>query len=226
MYAINAQNNARSTECLTCALDAGELLLTYGAEVSRVEDTIQRLEHVCGLTWWMFLRLHPASWQPYACRTAGSITQSRRIKARVTNLGRVAKINALSRRFCAGALTLAEFRTAVQAIRDERPTPAWQELLLYMVISFSLSIFFGGNLADGIAASLSGMVLFAMIRMSTTLQKNSLLQTAICSAVTALAVLLLVRPASASTGQDHDRQHYAGHSRHPADHLAAGYDQW
>ena len=43
MYAINAQNNARSTECLTCALDAGELLLTYGAEVSRVEDTIQRL---------------------------------------------------------------------------------------------------------------------------------------------------------------------------------------
>ena len=48
MYAINAQNNARSTECLTCALDAGELLLTYGAEVSRVEDTIQRLEHVCG----------------------------------------------------------------------------------------------------------------------------------------------------------------------------------
>ena len=48
MYAINTQNNARSTECLTCALDAGELLLTYGAEVSRVEDTIQRLEHVCG----------------------------------------------------------------------------------------------------------------------------------------------------------------------------------
>ena len=109
------------------------------------------------------------------------------------NLQNRAKINALSRRFCAGALTLAEFRTALQVIRDERPTPAWQELLLYMVISFSLSIFFGGNLADGIAASLSGMVLFAMIRMSTTLQMNSLLQTAICSAVTALAVLLLVR---------------------------------
>ena len=65
------------------------------------------------------------------------------------------------------------------------------ELRLYMVISFSLSVFFGGTLADGVAASLSGMVLFAMIRMSATLQMNSLLQTAICSAVTALAVLLV-----------------------------------
>lgn len=193
MYAINAQNNARSTECLTCALDAGELLLTYGAEVSRVEDTIQRLEHVCGFDLVDVFTITSCIVATVRLPDGGSITQSRRIKARVTNLGRVAKINALSRRFCAGALTLAEFRTAVQAIRDERPTPAWQELLLYMVISFSLSIFFGGNLADGIAASLSGMVLFAMIRMSTTLQKNSLLQTAICSAVTALAVLLLVR---------------------------------
>ena len=192
MYVINAQNNARSTECLTCALDAGELLLTYGAEVSRVEDTIQRLEHVCGFDLVDVFTITSSIVATVRLPDGGSITQSR-IKARVTNLGRVAKINALSRRFCAGALTLAEFRTALQVIRDERPTPAWQELLLYMVISFSLSIFFGGNLADGIAASLSGMVLFAMIRMSTTLQMNSLLQTAICSAVTALAVLLLVR---------------------------------
>ena len=188
MYAINAQNSARSTECLTCALDAGELLLTYGAEVSRVEDTIQRLEHVCGFDLVDVFTITSSIVATVRLPDGGSITQSR-----VTNLGRVAKINALSRRFCAGALTLAEFRTAVQAIRDERPTPAWQELLLYMVISFSLSTFFGGNLADGIAASLSGMVLFAMIRMSTTLQMNSLLQTAICSAVTALAVLLLVK---------------------------------
>ena len=187
MYAINAQNNARSTECLTCALDAGELLLTYGAEVSRVEDTIQRLEHICGFEQVDVFTITSSIVATVRLPDGGSITQSRRIKARVTNLGRVAKINALSRRFCAGALTLAEFRTALQAIRDERPTPA------YMVISFSLSIFFGGNLADGIAASLSGMVLFAMMRMSTTLQMNSLLQTAICSAVTALAVLLLVR---------------------------------
>ena len=70
MYAINAQNNARSTECLTCALDAGELLLTYGAEVSRVEDTIQRLEHVCGFDLVDVFTITSSIVQPYACRTA------------------------------------------------------------------------------------------------------------------------------------------------------------
>ena len=227
MYAINTQNNARSTECLTCALDAGELLLTYGAEVSRVEDTIQRLEHVCGFDLVDVFTITSSIVATVRLPDGGSITQSRRIKARVTNLGRVAKINALSRRFCAGALTLAEFRTALQAIRDERPTPAWQELLLYMVISFSLSIFFGGNLADGIAASLSGMVLFAMIRMSTILPDEQsaadrYLQCGHSAGGAAVGEGRHRRP----PGQDHDRQHYAGHSRHPADHLAAGYDQW
>ena len=192
MYAINAQNNARSTECLTCALDAGELLLAYGAEVSRVEDTIQRLEHICGFEQVDVFTITSSIVATVRLPDGEALTQSRRIKARVTNLGKVAEINALSRRFCTGALTLAEFRDAVQAIRDEPPAPAWLELVLYMVISFSLSVFFGGTLADGVAASLSGMVLFAMIRMSATLQMNSLLQTAICSAVTALAVLLLV----------------------------------
>ena len=105
MYAINTQNNARSTECLTCALDAGELLLTYGAEVSRVEDTIQRLEHVCGFDLVDVFTITSSIVATVRLPDGGSITQSRRIKARVTNLGRVAKINALSRRFCAGALT-------------------------------------------------------------------------------------------------------------------------
>ena len=185
-------NTTSAAARLTSIMDAGALLLGYGAEVSRVEDTIQRLGHVCGFTQVDVFTITSSIVATVRGRDGESITQSRRIKARVTNLGKVAEINAISRRFCAGLLTLEEFRAAVQAVRDERPNPVWMDLLLYMAISFSLSVFFGGTLADGVAASLSGMVLFAMIQMSATLQMNSLLQTAICSAVTALAVLLLV----------------------------------
>lgn len=192
MNTAQMPDTVRPTECLTCALDAGELLLSCGAEVGRVEDTIQRLERVCGYDKVDVFTITSSIVATVRLPDGEAITQSRRIRARVTNLGKVAEINALSRRFCSGALTLAEFRKEVLAIRDEPSAPAWFDLLLYMVISFSLSIFFGGTLADGIAASLSGMVLFGMIQMSATLQMNSLLQTAICSAVTALAVLLLV----------------------------------
>ena len=45
---------------------------------------------------------------------------------------------------------------------------------------------------DGCAAALSGLVLFVTLQFSATLKLNSIIQTMICSAITALAVLLLV----------------------------------
>ena len=183
----------RPMECLTCAMDAGELLLMHGAEVNRVEDTIQRLSRACGFAKVDVFTITSSIVATARLKNGETLTQTRRIRARVTDLGRVAEINALSRQFCAGEISLARFCGEIRAIRSEPAAPVWLELLMYMIISFALSMFFGGSWVDGVAASLSGMVLYAMIKMSATLQMNSLLQTAICSAVTALAVLLLVR---------------------------------
>lgn len=183
---------ARCQQSLALALDAGELLLQCGAEVSRVEDTIQRLCRRCG-----FARVDvftiTSSIVVTACRPDGeSFTQTRRIRVHVTDLGKVEKVNALSRRFCAGQMRPEAFADALQQVRSTPPLPGWAALVLYMVISWSLSVFFGGSWWDGAAAAVSGMALYAMIRMSDTLQMNSLLQTVVCSAVTAGTVLLLV----------------------------------
>lgn len=180
-------------ESLTAVLDAGELLLQNGAEVSRVEDTIQRLGRRCG-----FVRVDvftiTSSIVVTARRADGEcFTQTRRIRSRNTDLGKVEQVNALSRRYCAGQLPPDAFAAALDRVRTAPPAPVWMPLLLYMGISCSLSVFFGGNGWDGAAAALSGMVLFSMICLSDTLQMNSLLQTVVCSAVTAATVLLLVR---------------------------------
>ena len=52
--------------------------------------------------------------------------------------------------------------------------------------------FFGGTAKVGLAASLSGVVLFATLYGSATLKMNSLIQTMFCSAVTSISVMLLV----------------------------------
>ena len=62
-----------------------------------------------------------------------------------------------------------------------------------MLISSSLSVFFGGSWLDGLAAAVSGMVLYGMLRQSAAMKLNGIVQTMMCSAVTALAVSLLVR---------------------------------
>lgn len=71
--------------------------------------------------------------------------------------------------------------------------PDWLNLAMYSMISAALSVFFGGGWMDGCAAALSGLVLFATLQFSASLKLNSIIQTMICSAITALAVLLLVR---------------------------------
>ena len=64
---------------------------------------------------------------------------------------------------------------------------------MYAMISAALSVFFGGGWLDGLAAALSGTVLFITLQASASLKLNSIIQTMACSALTALAVLLLVR---------------------------------
>ena len=64
---------------------------------------------------------------------------------------------------------------------------------MYMMISASLSVFFGGTWMDGLAAALSGIVLFAMVTGSTALKLNGIIQSMLCSGVTALCVLALVK---------------------------------
>lgn len=178
--------------CLSAIMDIGELLLIHGAEVSRVEDTIMRLCRSYGFARSDVFTITSSIIVTAMFSDGKTITQTRRIKARDTDLGKVAKVNALSRNICAAPVSLADFRDKIQEIQNLQPVPALLPLGMYMMISASLSVFFGGRLMDGLAAALSGIVLFAALRISAVLKLNSIIQNMICSGITAVAVLLLV----------------------------------
>lgn len=178
---------------LSSIMDIGELLLMHGAEVGRVEDTIRRL---CGA--YGFVRSDVFTITSSIVVTAmfpdgSTLTQTRRIRERDTDLGKVEKVNALSRRICASPIGLEDFQRELSRLNQAKKPPVWLDLVMYMMISASLSVFFGGTWMDGLAASLSGIVLFAMISGSAALKLNGIIQSMVCSAVTAISVLLLVR---------------------------------
>jgi hypothetical protein len=60
------------------------------------------------------------------------------------------------------------------------------------MISAVFSVFFGGSAMDGLAAALSGVLMFFSLRFMQKLRINSILQSMLVSAITALAVVLLV----------------------------------
>ena len=178
---------------LSCILDMGELLLANGAEVLRVEDTLTRLcaaygfskINVFSITSSIVLTVHNAEDRIF--------TQTRRITARDTNLQKVSLVNALSRQLCKEPVSVEIFQKRITAIRSCGTCPVPAQCICYAVISAVFSIFFGGSAMDGLAAALSGIILFFTLRFMQKLRMNSILQSMLASAVTAFAVVLLVR---------------------------------
>lgn len=189
-------------QILSCILDMGELLLVSGAEVMRVEDTIQRLCTAYG-----FVRINVFTITSSIVLTVHGqngrvFTQTRRIVARDTDLERVAKVNALSRKLCSAPVDHEAFRKELDEICCGRTYPMWVQMACYGGISAGFSVFFGGTIYDAGAALLSGLALFGVLQFCKLLKLNSILQSILASGLTALAVVLLI---SIGIGQHADK---------------------
>lgn len=178
---------------LGCFLDMGEMLLISGAEVMRVEDTLTRLCKVYGFTRVDVFSI-TSSIVVTACAPTGRVlTQTRRIRARDTDLGRVEKVNALSRRLCQSPLPLSELQAAIEELKRTPPLSTGARYAAYAVSAGAFAVFFGGSALDGVAAALCGVWMLTVLRLAGRLRLNSLLQSMLASAFTALAALLLTR---------------------------------
>ena len=132
---------------------AGETLLENGAEVFRVEQTMEimarsfhlREFHVYVLTNGIF-----------ASAGTAEIAEVRNVPVRTTHLGRVAAVNALSREIAAGGVTLDE---AEHRLADARRIPfpkGKTQLLAGMSGTACFALIFGGTIRSALAAAGGG----------------------------------------------------------------------
>ena len=178
---------------LTCILDMGEILLTSGAEIIRVEDTLNRLCSAYGFTQINVFSITSSIVLTAHCPDDRVITQTRRIPARDTNLEKVAQVNALSRRICRTPLSVKEFQEEIAKVRAVGSYANWILCLSYVVISATFCVFFGGSAWDSLAAAISGLVVFFIQLFLRKLKMNGVLHSLLASALTALVVVFLVK---------------------------------
>lgn len=178
---------------LFAILDAGELLLTAGAEVARVEDTIRRMAHAYGFARADVLTI-TASMVVTAQTAEGEVfTQTRRILRRETDMRRIEAINALSREVCRSPLPLEKLHARIETIRSMPEDSKWRLPVAYLLIAGSFAVFFGGTWRDGIAAMLCSMVLYAVGRVGARISLQPIVLTVISAAVMCLAALITVK---------------------------------
>lgn len=178
-----------SHRVISCILDIGEYMLTSGAEVMRVEDTITRLCTAYGFVSSDVLTILSSIILTATAADGDIITQTRRIKSRDTNLTRVEQLNALSRRITADPLPSAELSKAIDAAVA---VPAYSRTMIFLLYGFNAAVFtlfFGGTMADLIPSFLAGLGIYIYLQLGGKLRMNGILLNLLCSGLMALSVV-------------------------------------
>ena len=160
----------KGNSVMDVCLLAGEIMLKYGGETYRVEETLERMAksasykniHCFATATGVFLSFEEKKGKE-------DLMQMVRVDERMQNLSKVADVNQVSREFVAGELTIDQAYEKLQNIATApMQYPLW---LIHIAAGFAgsgFSYLFGGGLSDllpaFIAATVSSLVVLEIER--------------------------------------------------------------
>jgi len=151
---------------LDFAMKAGKTLLENGAEISRVEDTMQRIAKAFGVEHDSFFVLSngifTTGWDA-GNTMPGSFAKVAHIPLQGMRMDRIVAVNQLSRDICAGSCTLDEAIVRLNAIRCSAGKPVWAQLPAAALGSGAFSIIFGGSMADALVSAIAGLFVWLFV---------------------------------------------------------------
>ena len=151
-------------EALAVASEAGHILLENGAEISRVEETMERIASHYGVDSKSFFVLSNGIFTTSSFNKYANVEF---IPFKGTQLDKVVAVNQLSRDIVSGKYSLAEARTQLRAIRTMPPHPRWEQVLASGLGSAGFSIVFGGGMLDCAASFVCGVLLWLFVLFVT-----------------------------------------------------------
>ncbi|WP_304508732.1 threonine/serine ThrE exporter family protein [Anaerotignum sp.] len=151
---------------LKFALDAGEIMLTSGAETHRVQDTMHRILSVS----------HSSNVEAMAMSTflivsipsekSGSLTLTRGIYNRSVNFGKICAVNEISRAFVSGQISLEEGSKRLEEIRHTTANSSISRILCSGIACSGFTLVLHGSWSDAIAAFIFGLMIGVVLKYS------------------------------------------------------------
>lgn len=132
-------------ELFSVALLAAEILLSSGAEIHRVEDTISRILSLSGYAERESYVTPTSILMTLRDPTTETITTLKRVTASENNLDRVSMTNTVARSLCAGTMTAKEAASRLAEIRERKGFPRWVGFLTLFLLPVCFYLFFGGT---------------------------------------------------------------------------------
>lgn len=153
---------SRADNLLRVALDIGEGLLKSGADVRRVEFTIEKICKTYGAAHVEVFSIHSLILASVRLEDGGYSSQTRRILDVSTNMQNIEGYNSLSRRICEEKPDFDEIDSLIKEVKHKCKYPTWLAILGYILGAGGFAVFFGGTLFDGLAASMIAPIVFML----------------------------------------------------------------
>lgn len=173
------------------AVLAGEIMLSGGAETYRVEDTMEHILKTSGcerieafaLMTGIVTTMDDSKWEQ-------PLTVVRTINERSTNLNHIIKVNAISRKYCGGEISLDEAFERLQCVKEKQYSSTVLNIATALIAT-GFAMMLGGSIFDVLVATLVGLCLAYGILLGKAVKMNGVFVDIFsCTVMTLLTMLL------------------------------------
>lgn len=178
---------------LNTATDVGHFLLENGAEIYRVEESIQRILFAYGVKHVDVFAIPTYITITITTSDDKCYTRLRRIYSRGTNYTAVEALNDLCRYVCRQTPSLEEIHQRLKEIRRLPTYPIWLQVAAFAAVAWSFTLFFGGNAADSLVAAFCGALIRMVMQQLDRFHTNPFFINLINSALVAVIATLAVQ---------------------------------
>ena len=190
---IDQEHKSRAyyEDAVFIAVELGEHIMRSGGEISRAEDTVSRICRAYGA-----VSVDVTAILSVIVLTADfggiSINTSRRItEIGSHNLGRLSRLNALSRKICLERPSKEEFLESLDNIKKISRVGPIVSLIGGVLAAAGFAVFFGGDWLDAIFSGLIAIPMTLLMRwLSNTKMNNIIAKFLVCLMGGVLAVLV------------------------------------
>lgn len=148
---------------LEAAMEAGHILLQNGAEIFRVEETMDRICRYFGVESRDFFVLSNGIFTTGKPRNHEFFARVRHIPVKGAQLDKVVAVNQLSREIEEGKYTIQEVEEQLRIIKEMPAKPQMQQILASALGSGTFCYLFGGSLLDSAASAVAGFFLYIFV---------------------------------------------------------------
>lgn len=176
---------------LELAVLAGRILLSNGAEIFRVQETMERIADAYHME---SFHVYAISNGIFACGTENGVAHTaeiRHVPLSSVHLGRVAAVNQISREIAQGQHTVPEAFARLREIEKLPYTPGWLQILASGIGSACFCYLFGGSLADSITAFFPGLAVYLFVVLTSGKNLSKIMSNILASGLAAFCGLLL-----------------------------------